>query len=119
MITVTSAAAAQLREVMAQEKKEGVALRVFLDTRNGSPQYGLALDDQVREGDTEIESEGLKVLVDAFSAPYLAGSEIDFSGGLEGKGFTIRNPNAALPGHGGGCGAGGCSCGSGGCDCSH
>ncbi|MBI4308214.1 MAG: iron-sulfur cluster assembly accessory protein [Chloroflexi bacterium] len=112
MITATPTAAAQIKEIMAQEKREGVVLRVFLDTRNGAPQYGMAFDDQVREGDTEVESEGLKILVDSFSAPYVAGSEIDFSGGLEGKGFTIQNPNAMSH-------SGGCACGGGGCGCGH
>ncbi|MDO8530878.1 MAG: iron-sulfur cluster assembly accessory protein [Dehalococcoidia bacterium] len=117
MITITPSAAAQIKEIIAQEKKDGLALRLFLDNRNGGGQYGLGFDDQVREGDTELESEGLKILVDSASAPYVAGSEIDFAGGLEGKGFTITNPNAQhMHGEGGcgsgGCGAGGCACGS-------
>ncbi len=115
MITVTPSAAAQIKDIMAQEKKDGLSLRLFLDTRGGGPQYGLGFDDQVREGDLEVESEGLKILIDPASAPYVAGSEIDFAGGLEGKGFTITNPNAQHMHGEGGCGGGGC--GSGGCAC--
>ncbi len=115
MITVTPSAAAQIKEIMAQEKKDGLSLRLFLDTRGGGAQYGLGFDDQVREGDLEVESEGLKILVDPMSAPYVTGSEIDFAGGLEGKGFTITNPNAQHMHGEGGCGGGGC--GSGGCAC--
>ncbi|MBI4308090.1 MAG: iron-sulfur cluster assembly accessory protein [Chloroflexi bacterium] len=108
MITVTPAAAVQIKEIMAQEKKDGASLRIFLDTRNGRPEYGLAFDDQAREGDLEVESEGLKILVDPASAAYVVGSEIDFSSGLEGKGFTITNPNLQH---------GGCACGGGSCGC--
>ena len=57
-------------------------------------QYALGFDRGSQEGDHEVESQGIPVVVDPFSAPYLAGTEIDWVEGLE-AGFAINNPNVS------------------------
>lgn len=57
--------------------------------------YTLGFDGEIREGDTIIEEQGVKLLVDGKSLFYLMGTELDFSDGLNGKGFIFNNPNAS------------------------
>ena len=57
-------------------------------------QYGLGFDSGAAEGDHEIMLEGVRVVVDPFSAPYLQGARIDYLTGLQESGFKIDNPNA-------------------------
>ena len=57
-------------------------------------QYGLGFDRGAQEGDLEFEVDGVTVVVDPFSAPYLQGATIDFLDGLQESGFKIDNPNA-------------------------
>ena len=57
--------------------------------------YTLNFDEKDKDGDTIIESENIKLLVDGKSLFYLMGTELDFSDGLNGKGFVFNNPNAA------------------------
>jgi iron-sulfur cluster assembly protein/iron-sulfur cluster insertion protein len=69
-------------------------LRVFVESGGCSGfQYGMSFD-QRKDGDTELESEGVPMLIDPASLAYLDGSAIDFDDGLHGKGFEIKNPNA-------------------------
>jgi iron-sulfur cluster assembly protein len=56
--------------------------------------YELDFDDKLREDDKVFEDNGVKIVVDKKSYLYLIGTELDFSGGLNGKGFTFINPNA-------------------------
>lgn len=56
--------------------------------------YNLDFDDEVKPMDQEFEDKGVKVVVDMKSFLYLAGTELDFSDGLNGKGFYFNNPNA-------------------------
>ncbi len=56
--------------------------------------YSLGFEEEVREGDTIIEEEGVRLFVDGKSIFYLTGTVLDFSGGLNGKGFVFENPNA-------------------------
>ena len=101
-LTLTDIAVAQLKGLLAKENNPEVALRVFVSGGGCSGlQYGMALDDTVRPGDDVTEVEGVRVLVDDFSYPYLKGSEIDYVDGLMGAGFTVHNPNAVSS----------CSCG--------
>ena len=65
-------------------------------------QYALGFDRGPQDGDNEVESNGVKVVIDPFSAPYLAGSEIDYVDALMGAGFAINNPNVQAA----------CGCGS-------
>ena len=57
-------------------------------------QYGLGFDTGVAEGDHELELEGVHIVVDQFSVPYLQGARIDYLTGLQESGFKIDNPNA-------------------------
>jgi len=69
-------------------------LRVFIESGGCSGfQYGMSFDER-KEGDAELESEGVPMLIDPASLAYLDGSAIDFDDGLHGKGFEIKNPNA-------------------------
>jgi iron-sulfur cluster assembly accessory protein len=94
MVTLTSAAAAQIRSLVAQDGRPGVGLRIFIDKGGCSGlQYNMTIDAP-QEGDQETEFEGAKLFIDRESAGYLAGSTIDFEDGLTNTGFRIRNPNA-------------------------
>ena len=109
LLTVTPEALEQLREVLSQEAAPNLNLRVFVQGSRAA----MALDDTEREDDVVMEFDGLKVLVDEGSAPYLAGAIISFQDTLMERGFTIENAN--LPQASGGCcgggGGGGCGCG--------
>ncbi len=109
LLTVTPEALEQLREVLSQEAAPNLSLRVFVQGSRAA----MALDDTEREDDVIMEFDGLKVLVDEGSAPYLAGAIISFQDTLMERGFTIENAN--LPQASGGCcgggGGGGCGCG--------
>ena len=98
MITVTESAVKQLQSILADEPETsgtaGKGLRVFVEHGGcAGLQYGMTLDVP-KEGDSIIERDGARVLVDGESARYLSGSTLDFSGGLSGAGFRIQNPNA-------------------------
>lgn len=69
-------------------------LRVFVESGGCSGfQYGMSFDEP-KPDDTQLESEGVPVIIDPTSLAYLSGSNIDFDDGLHGKGFEIKNPNA-------------------------
>jgi len=94
IVSLTPAAAAKIRDLMATEDDVSV-LRVAIEGGGCSGfQYGLGFDRGAQEGDHEFECEGVTVVVDPFSAPYLAGTEIDWVEGLQ-AGFAINNPNVS------------------------
>ncbi len=94
MVTVTSAAVAKLKDLLAQEGVEGQGLRIrVLGGGCSGYQYHMAFDTP-REGDQVIEQGGVRVVIDPKSLLFLTDSEIDFHDGLTGAGFTIKNPNA-------------------------
>jgi iron-sulfur cluster assembly protein/iron-sulfur cluster insertion protein len=94
MITLTPRAADRVRAMQAELAAPGKRLRVFVESGGCSGfQYGMSFDEK-KDGDTELVSEGVPVLLDATSLAYLDGSAIDFDDGLHGKGFEIKNPNA-------------------------
>jgi iron-sulfur cluster assembly protein len=97
VLSLTPTAAVKIRELMAEEPDaETMVLRVAIQGGGCSGfQYGLGFDTGSAEGDVELELEGVKVVVDPFSAPYLQGATIDFLTGLQESGFKIDNPNAA------------------------
>jgi iron-sulfur cluster assembly accessory protein len=102
MVTVTSNAARKIQELMAEENEVSV-LRIAIQGGGCSGfQYALGFDRGPQDGDNEIESNGVRVVIDPFSAPYLTGSEIDFVDALMGAGFAINNPNVQAA----------CGCGS-------
>lgn len=94
MITLTSRAARQIRSMQEGLADPAKRLRVFVESGGCSGfQYGMSFDER-KEGDAELVSEGVPMLLDATSLAYLEGSVIDFDDGLQGKGFEIKNPNA-------------------------
>ena len=94
LMTVTEAAATKISQLMAEEGDVSV-LRVAIQGGGCSGfQYGLGFDTGTADGDHELEFEGVRVVVDPSSAPYLKGATIDFLTGLQESGFKIDNPNA-------------------------
>ena len=94
-ITLSERAADKVRELVTEEENPELKLRVFI-TGGGCNgfQYGIAFVEDSADDDTSIERDGVVVLVDPLSFPYLAGSEVDYSEGLEGSRFIVNNPNA-------------------------
>jgi iron-sulfur cluster assembly accessory protein len=97
LVTLTPVAAAKVKDLMAEEPDgETLVLRLAIQGGGCSGfQYGLGFDSGSAEGDIELELEGVRVVVDPFSAPYLRGATIDFLNTIEESGFKIDNPNAA------------------------
>jgi iron-sulfur cluster assembly protein len=106
LLTISDEARDQLKEILSQEGNPNLALRVYVQGSRAA----MTLDDTEREDDVTLDFEGLRVLVDEDSAPYLAGAVIGYQNTLMERGFTIENAN--LPQSGGGCCGGGCGCGS-------
>ncbi|MEX0833252.1 MAG: iron-sulfur cluster insertion protein ErpA [Actinomycetota bacterium] len=95
MIALTESAAGKVKELLQQEGREDIALRVAVQPGGCSGlRYAMYLDDQVTEKDVTIEQFGVKLVVDKMSAPYVSEAKIDFVDSLEASGFTIDNPVA-------------------------
>ena len=102
-ITLTSAAAQAVRELLEKRNLTGYALRVFIKGGGCSGyQYGMALDNNFRPEDLVTDCHGVKVLVDEVSINYIRGATVDFVEDLMGSGFKVDNPNAVAS----------CGCGS-------
>lgn len=96
MIKVTDFARKKAIELMAEENKAGYFIRVGVEGGGCSGlMYQLKFDNELKPEDKEFEDNGVKVVVDKKSVLYLAGTTLDFSGGLNGKGFIFSNPNAS------------------------
>ena len=94
-IRLTEAAAEKVKELLAEEGRPDIALRVAVQPGGCSGlRYAMYLDDQVSDGDIVDEQFGVRVVVDRMSAPYLSQATIDFVDTLEASGFTIDNPVA-------------------------
>src|SRR5881296_159240 len=103
MLTLTPAAAGKVKELLAEEGREDIALRVAVQPGGCSGlRYAMFLDDQMSEKDAAAEQHGVRIVVDRMSAPYLSEATVDFVDTLEQSGFTIDNPAAQ----------GGCACGN-------
>jgi iron-sulfur cluster insertion protein len=99
----SDAAATKVRELITEEGDERLMLRVFISGGGCSGfQYGFTFEESLGEEDTVVENQGVKLLIDPMSYQYLVGAEIDYTEGLEGAQFVIRNPNATTT----------CGCGS-------
>lgn len=95
MIKVTDTAKKQALRLMEDEGKDGYFIRVGVQGGGCSGlMYQLTFDNEDREGDKAFEDNEIKVVVDKKSYLYLVGTILDFSGGLNGKGFVFQNPNA-------------------------
>jgi iron-sulfur cluster assembly accessory protein len=123
VLMVTPLAVTKIKDLLTTRNLEGYALRVFVSGGGCSGlQYGMAFESQADETDTRVEADGINLLVDSISLPYLQGATIDFVEDLMSGGFRIDNPNAVSS-----CGCGnsfrtssdsgssGCGCGSGSC----
>ena len=99
----TDAAALKVKGLIEEENNDALKLRVFVTGGGCSGfQYGFTFDEDEGEGDTMVENAGVKLLIDPMSFMYMTGAEIDYTEGLEGAQFVIRNPNATTT----------CGCGS-------
>jgi len=99
----TDSAANKVQQLIIDENNDDLMLRVFVQGGGCSGfQYGFTFDETVQEDDTVVENQGVKLLIDPMSYQYLVGAEIDYTEGLEGEQFVIRNPNAVTT----------CGCGS-------
>jgi iron-sulfur cluster assembly protein len=96
LVSLTPGAAEKIKQLMAEEPDgETLVLRVAIQGGGCSGfQYGLGFDSGTAEGDIELRLEGVRVVVDPFSAPYLQGSTVDFLNTIQESGFKIENPNA-------------------------
>ncbi|GLV49683.1 hypothetical protein TBS_02640 [Thermobispora bispora] len=94
-VILTDAAAAKVKSLLEQQGEEGLSLRVAVQPGGCSGlRYQLYFDDRSLDGDIVSTFNGVNVVVDRMSAPYLAGATIDFVDTIEKQGFTIDNPNA-------------------------
>jgi iron-sulfur cluster assembly accessory protein len=94
VVTLTESAAEQVKSLLSAPENQGKILRVYVERGGCSGlQYGLVFDEQ-RPDDVRAEFHGVSVLVDPFSASYLAGSKVDYVDSLTGGGFKVSNPRA-------------------------
>lgn len=99
----TDSAANKVRELIEEEGNPELKLRVFVTGGGCSGfQYGSTLDEVASEDDTALQKNGVTLLIDPMSYQYLVGAEIDYTEGIEGSQFVIKNPNASST----------CGCGS-------
>jgi len=102
-LVFTDAAATKVKALILDEGNDALKLRVFVQGGGCSGfQYGFTFDENMNEDDTAVENGGVTLLIDPMSFQYMVGAEIDYSEGLEGAQFVIRNPNATTT----------CGCGS-------
>ena len=95
MVTVTESAKKQALHLMDQDGEKGNFIRVgVLGGGCSGLMYQLDFDHELKEDDQVFEDNGIKVVVNKKSYLYLIGTTLDFSGGLNGKGFVFINPNA-------------------------
>lgn len=99
----TDSAANKVKELILEEGNPDLKLRVFVTGGGCSGfQYGFTFDEVTNDDDTVMEKNGVTLLIDPMSFQYLVGAEIDYSEGLQGSQFVIKNPNATST----------CGCGS-------
>ena len=102
-LVFSDSAADKVKALIVEEGNDDLKLRVFVTGGGCSGlQYGFTFDEISNEDDTVMEKNGVKLLIDPMSYQYLIGAEIDYSEGLEGAQFVIKNPNASST----------CGCGS-------
>ncbi|MEI6947412.1 iron-sulfur cluster assembly accessory protein [Paraflavisolibacter sp. H34] len=103
MITVSEKAKDYISQLM-QDQNEAPGSFVRVGVKGGGCsglEYQMKFDSEIKQGDEVYEDKGIKIVVDFKSLLYLYGTELDYSGGLNGKGLTFNNPNATKT----------CSCG--------
>ncbi|SHI40380.1 Iron-sulfur cluster assembly accessory protein [Tessaracoccus bendigoensis DSM 12906] len=101
-VVLTDIAVQKVRSLLAAEGREDLSLRIAVQPGGCSGlRYQLYFDDRALDGDVVTDYDGVSVVTDKMSAPYLGGASIDFVDTIEKQGFTIDNPNAQ----------GSCACG--------
>src|ERR1041384_8536574 len=110
-ITLATAASDAVRNILTERNLEGYALRVYVAGGGCcGVNFGMALDNNIRDVDTIIDANGVQVVVDEVSIDYLRGATIDFvNDPVRGAGFVVDSPNAKSE-DACGCGGGSCSC---------
>ena len=102
-LTFTASAAAKVRQIVEAEGRADPMLRVYVQGGGCSGfQYGFEFADGPQDGDFSIETDGVTLVIDPMSLPYLEGAVVDFVNNLAGSQFVVRNPNAKTT----------CGCGS-------
>ena len=102
-LVFTDSAADKVKQLIDEEGNDELKLRVFVQGGGCSGfQYGFTFDEEVGEDDTQMQKNGVTLLIDAMSYQYLIGAEIDYKDDLQGAQFVIKNPNATTT----------CGCGS-------
>ena len=95
LIELTDQAVAKVKSLVEEEGNSGLKLRVFVTGGGCSGfQYGFTFDEFVADDDTQVEKDGVVVLIDPMSFQYVEGSQVHYSQGLEGSRFVVTNPNA-------------------------
>ncbi len=103
LILLSDSAAAKVKDLLQAEGNPELALRVAVRPGGCSGfSYEMFFDSEFADDDQLSESDGVRVVVDSASAPYLHGASLDYKDGLQGAGFAINNPNATRT----------CGCGS-------
>lgn len=99
----TDAAAGKVKRLIEEEKNPNLKLRIYVSGGGCSGfQYGFTFDENIDDGDITIENGDVSLVIDPMSYQYLIGAEVDYTEGLEGAQFVVRNPNASTT----------CGCGS-------
>jgi len=102
-LVFTAAAAQKVAKLIEEEGNPGLKLRIYIQGGGCSGfQYGFTFDETVNEDDSSVVTDGVTLLIDPMSLQYLTGAEVDYTEGLQGAQFVIRNPNASTT----------CGCGS-------
>jgi len=102
-MVLSDSAANKIRELVLEEQNPDLKLRVYIIGGGCSGfQYGFAFEEEIEEGDFLIENDGVSMMVDPMSFPYLMGSVVNYKEDLQGSRFVIENPNAKTT----------CGCGS-------
>jgi iron-sulfur cluster insertion protein len=102
-LVFTARAANKVKELIAEEGNADLSLRVYISGGGCSGfQYGFSFEEQVSEDDSQVQTDGVRLIIDPISLQYLGGAEVDYAQDLQGERFIIKNPNAKTT----------CGCGS-------
>jgi iron-sulfur cluster assembly accessory protein len=118
VLSLSTAASDAIKNILTERNLEGYALRVYVAGGGCcGVNFGMALDNNIRDVDTTFEMNGVKVIVDEVSIDYLRGAKIDFvNDPVRGAGFAVDSPSAKTHSHEHG--EEGCACG-GSCSCNN
>ena len=102
-INLSARAVQKVRNLLAEEENDQLKLRVFITGGGCSGfQYGFSFEEEIADDDTQVTTDGVRLLVDPISLQYLMGAQVDYAQDLQGERFIIKNPNAKTT----------CGCGS-------